>query len=322
VQTPSRKAALLEARDHTSTRTLGIIAVGLAVLCFSASSSVVKWAEAPGSVIAFWRMLASVVAWWLIAKLAGRPPTWQSVRRTWPSGVLFGLNLAVFFTGVTRTSIAHAEFIGALTPLLLLPAGALIFGERIVWRALGWGSIAIVGVAVVLFTSPSTGVSNLSGDLIIVAAVVLWAGYLLASKHSRRGMDVVQFMASVMPVATLTLVPVMVVRGGAFDMTAKAWLTVGILLLLTGVSAHALIVYAQRHVPVATIGMLQVSQPALAVVWAYLILGESIRPIQVLGMLLVVTGLGLFTLHSTRVSGPTAATMPVATEGELAGPAG
>lgn len=322
MQSPGRKAALLAARDRTPTRVLGIVAVCLAVVCFSASSSVVKWAGAPGSVIAFWRMLASVIAWWVIARLAGCPPTWTGIRRTWPAGVLFGLNLATFFTGVTRTSIAHAEFIGALTPLLLLPAGALLFGERVAWRSLGWGSMAIAGVAIVLFTSPDTSPSSTSGDLIVAGAVVLWAAYLLATKHTRRDMDVAEFMASVMPVATLTLLPVMVVRGGAFELEARAWLAVVILLLLTGVSAHALVVYAQRHVPVATIGMLQVSQPALAVLWAFLILGESIRPVQVVGMVLVVAGLGLFTLHSTRASGPPTATMQSTYDGELAGPAG
>jgi hypothetical protein len=34
----------------------------------------------------------------------------------------------------------------------------------------------------------------------VVVAVLLWASYLLSTKHVRRGMDVAEFMASVMPV--------------------------------------------------------------------------------------------------------------------------
>jgi drug/metabolite transporter (DMT)-like permease len=64
--------------------------------------------------------------------------------------------------------------------------------------------------------------------------------------------------------------------------------------------AHGLIVAAQRDVDVGTIGMLQVSQPALAVAWSYILLGEEIRLAQVPGMLLVLIGLAAFTLVSQR----------------------
>ena len=63
--------------------------------------------------------------------------------------------------------------------------------------------------------------------------------------------------------------------------------------------------FAQRSVPVGTIGMLQVAQPALAVGWAFVLLDEEIRPIQVLGMGLVLLGLGLFTWSSQRRLRPT-----------------
>jgi drug/metabolite transporter (DMT)-like permease len=46
--------------------------------------------------------------------------------------------------------------------------------------------------------------------------------------------------------------------------------------------------------------MLQVAQPALAVGWAFLLLDEEIRPIQLVGMALVVIGLALFTWSSQR----------------------
>ena len=55
--------------------------------------------------------------------------------------------------------------------------------------------------------------------------------------------------------------------------------------------AHGFIVFAQRSIPIGTIGIMQVAQPALAVCWAYVFLGQSIRPVQLIGMALIVTGL-------------------------------
>jgi drug/metabolite transporter (DMT)-like permease len=64
--------------------------------------------------------------------------------------------------------------------------------------------------------------------------------------------------------------------------------------------AHGLIATAQRDVDIATIGILQVSQPALAVAWSYVLLGEASRWAQVPGMVLVLVGLAAFTWVSQR----------------------
>jgi drug/metabolite transporter (DMT)-like permease len=120
----------------------------------SISSTIVQWSHTPGSVVAFRRMVAAAATWWVVLAVQHRrtaapwpgASTWRNVL---PSGLLFGANLATFFTAVTKTSVPHAEFIGALTPLLLVPpparccsvstpTGARSAGERC--RSLGWRS--------------------------------------------------------------------------------------------------------------------------------------------------------------------------------------
>lgn len=291
-------------RALPANRTLGLLAIVGAVLCFSVSSSIVKLAETPGSVIAFWRMLATVFVWQGALLLQGKRTTLAQLRRVFVPGVLFGANLAMFFTAVTRTSIAHAEFLGSMTPVILVPAGALLFGESVRWRSMAWGLVAVAGIAIVLFNSPPRGSATLTGDLMVIGAMFLWASYLLSTKRVRQGMDVVEFMAAVVPIATLTLLPIVLVRGGIGDVSARGWWAIAILTILTGTMAHGFIVFAQRHIPVGTIGVLQVAQPALAVMWAALLLDEEIRPIQVVGMALVIAGLGLFTWTSQRSTPP------------------
>lgn len=297
----------------------GVLAVAGAVLAFSITASLIKWSGTPGSVIAFWRMLAAIGVWWIIARLAGEAPTWRSLRLAAIPGLLFGVNIALFFTAITRTSIAHAEFVGSLAPLILAPTGALLFGERIVWKAVAWGSVAIVGVSLVIFGGSGGGVATLTGDAMAVCAMLLWCGYLVAAKRVRRHMGVAQFMSSTTPIAAVALGVIVLVRGGATDVTGRGWLVVVMLLFITGVGAQGLITYAQRHVPVATIGIIQVAQPALAVLWGALLIGESVTGVQVLGMVTVLVGLTLFTLRSTPRRVDTGSRH---VEGELAGPAG
>ena len=72
--------------------------------------------------------------------------------------------------------------------------------------------------------------------------------------------------------------------------------------MLTGTAAHALIVFAQRAVPVATIRIMQAAQPAMAVCWSVLLLGAVLVPLQVVGMAIVVGCLVLMTVLRTRLA--------------------
>ena len=220
-----------------------------------------------------------------------------------PAGLFFGANIAVFFTAITRTSIAHAEFITTLTPLILLPAGAVFFGERPNWSALKFGLISVVGIILVLAFGPDGGEATLGGDLLMVMVIGTWTGYMLTSKRARsHGVDVLDFMACMMPLGLITAGPIAVsiAGGGLFSLSPRGWIVVALLTFVTGMLAHGLIIFAQRHLPVATISIMQSGQPALSVFWGFLILGESVRAPQIAGMAFVVLGLSLFSWSSQR----------------------
>lgn len=285
-----------------------------AILAFSLSTPLVKWAGVTGVVLAFWRMWLSVGTWWLaLAVLRRRSRNtdggigWPTLR-TWklvaPAGLLFGMNISLLFTAVTRTSIAHVEFIATLAPLTVVPAGALLFGERPNWSALRYGVVSIVGVAIVLFFGPASGTASVGGDLIMLVVLCSWTGYLVFTKRARAaGVDTVSFMACMMPTGLITTVPMALLIAGdgvVTDMTGRGWLIVVALALLTGMVAHGCIAFAQQHLPIATITVMQVAQPALAVLFAFVILGEQVRALQIGGMALVIIGIALFTRTAQR----------------------
>jgi drug/metabolite transporter (DMT)-like permease len=294
--------------DAARPRLFGLVAVGIAIVAFSLASPIIKWSESTGSVIAFWRMIGAVITWWFLLTIerlrVGRHfPTASTWRAVLVPALFFGANIAVFFTAITRTSIAHAEFIATLSPLLLVPAGALLFGEHPNWRALRWGTLSIGGVALVIFFEPAQGAATLGGDLLMILVVILWTCYLLTSKRARlSGVNTFDFMACLMPLGLLTAGPIALVISGSeiFELSARGWFVVAVLTLMTGMLAHGCIIFAQRFIPVATIGIMQSGQPALAVFWGFLILGEVVQAPQILGMSFVVMGIGMFTWSSQR----------------------
>src|SRR3954451_7658771 len=101
-----------------SARAWGALAVVGVVVAFSLSSTLVKRANSPGVLVAFWRMTTVSVVWNLYLRCTGRRVTMRQVRQALIPGVFFGLNLAIFFAGATHNSVANAALIGSLSPFL------------------------------------------------------------------------------------------------------------------------------------------------------------------------------------------------------------
>src|SRR3954464_1935586 len=173
-----------------SAKTLGVLAVVGLVVAFSLSSTLVKRAETPGVLVAFWRMITVSLVWNAVLWSQGRRVRLRDVRQVLVPGVFFGLNLAVFFAGATHNSVANAALIGSLAPFLIVPAGALLFREYINRRALALALLAFAGVALVLFSAPANGDASREGNVFGFVAMLLLVGYVASTKYFRQDLDV------------------------------------------------------------------------------------------------------------------------------------
>src|SRR4051812_38597115 len=164
-------------------RTLGVLAVVGLVIAFSLSSTLVKRAETPGVLVAFWRMAVVSVVWNLYLRGTGRRVTRRHLRQAFVPGVFFGLNLAAFFSGATHNSVANAALIGSLSPFLIVPLGAILFKEYLNPRALVFALMAFGGAVIVLLSAPPNGDASLRGNVFGVVAMLLWTGYVTSTRH-------------------------------------------------------------------------------------------------------------------------------------------
>jgi drug/metabolite transporter (DMT)-like permease len=295
-----RSAELSSRTRALSATTLGALAVVGVVIAFSLSSTLVKRARSPGVLVAFWRMVTVSVVWNLFLRSTGRRITMGHVRQALIPGVFFGLNLAIFFAGATHNSVANAALIGSLSPFLIVPIGARLFNEYNNPRALVLALVAFGGVCIVLFSAPPNGDASIRGNVFGVLAMLLWTAYVTSTRHFRRDMDVATFMSTVSPIAALAVLPLAIANGDVFGMSGTGWKYMLILTFLIGVAAHGLMVYAQKTIPIGTIGIVQVVQPALAVVWSFILLGERLNGWQIVGIAIVICGLLAFLVMNQR----------------------
>ena len=282
--------------------TLGAIAVAVTIIVFSFASTLVKRADTAAELVAFWRMVITAIVWNAIVIMGGKRTSWRNIRLAAVPGIFFGLDIAFFYLGATHNSVANAEMISAMTPFIVVPIGARFFGERLNSRALLFALFAVGGVAMVLFTAPTSGDASLRGNIFGVIAVLCWAGYVAGTRHLRGQMDVATYMAAMTPVATIAVLPLALLHGDMVSVTAHGWAYVVLLTMMTGVLAHGLMVFAQNTIPIGSIGIAQIAQPALAALWSFLLLNETLHGWQLIGMTLVLAGLLGFVLLNQRNS--------------------
>src|SRR3954471_17812350 len=196
--------------------------VGL-VIAFSLSSTLVKRAESPGVLVAFWRMATVALVWNVYLWSTGRRVTLRHVRQAFVPGVFFGLNLATFFAGATHNSVANAGLIGSLSPFLIVAIGARLFGEYIHPRALLFALVAFGGAVMVLLNAPPIGDASARGNVFGVLAMLLWTSYVVSTRYFRRDMDVATFMSTVSPVAALAVLPLALAHGDVFGLSVRGW---------------------------------------------------------------------------------------------------
>ncbi len=283
-----------------SAKTFGILAVVGLVVAFSLSSTLVKRAESPGVLVAFWRMVTVSIVWNVLLWSTGRRITLANLRQALVPGVFFGLNLAVFFAGATHNSVANAALIGSLAPFLIVPAGAWLFKEYIDPRALVFAVLAFGGAGLVLFSAPPNGDASLEGNVFGFAAMLLLVAYVTSTRYFRQEMDVTTFMATICPIAAVAVLPLAIAHGDVFRMSGTGWTYMLILTFTSGVVAQGLVVFAQKTIQIGTIAIAQVAQPALAVVWSYLLLSEVVNDRQIAGVAIVVAGLLAFVVLNQR----------------------
>jgi drug/metabolite transporter (DMT)-like permease len=284
-------------------RHAGVAAIGVALFTLSWGSTIVKETGSPGSVVAFYRLTIASVVWHVILRARGMKLTRRHWRAVAPAGVLFGVNLVCFFTAVRLTRIANAEFTGTMAPALVVPFAAWRLKERVALRTIGLGVVALAGVSLILLTAAKGG-SSRRGDLLAACAVVSWSTYLLVTKRTRRGIDTNVFMAVMSTVAAAVVAPVAVASGQLGAVSTKGWVLIALMVVTSGMLAHGLLAWSQQRVPVSTISIMQLAQPGMSTLWAFLVLDESVRGIQLVGMAVVLVAVGFIAREAARNAPP------------------
>ena len=284
--------------------TLGMVGATSAVVVWGVSSVLIKQVDGlSGLGIACYRIwLGAAVITGVFVAGGGRVTT-RLLRLSLWGGLAFGADLVLYFVAVQQTSIANATVIGALQPLLVLGVASRLFGERPRVAELGWGAVAVAGTALVVLGGDGGGANSLHGDLVAVGAVVAWAAYFVCSKTARRELTALEYLTGMALVAAVAVVPLpLLVHGTLGGTTAHGWMTIGFITVVNGLIGHFLMAFAHGHVTLLTLSLLTLAIPVFAAGSAAIWIHEPLTAVQLVGMAVVLSALGIMSLTTTRRS--------------------
>jgi drug/metabolite transporter (DMT)-like permease len=283
------------------------VAVVVAALFWSTGGVLGKSTNASGVVLSFWRMWIASAVLLVIVAVTKRWPTRVDFRRACLAGVLFGLNICVFFISIQSVTIATALIIAALAPVVALPVSVMFFGEQVTIIKVVCAAVSVAGVVVAVLVAPSndTGTSSSTiGYLWALLALVFWVGYLLVSKQVRPHVETVRFMLVVSLIGAVTVsVLVASTRADLGEIHGAGWAWVSILAIGPGIAGHGLVAWAQPRVDASVTSVLIQAEPVAATAAAWMILDERISLAQGLAMMGVVVALCMLAYSESRDGG-------------------
>jgi drug/metabolite transporter (DMT)-like permease len=216
------------------------------------------------------------------------------------AGALLAAHFALFLAGLNATSLAAAVALVSLEPLAVVIAARIAFGIEPTRREWVGVILATAGAAVVA-SGAGQGEHHLTGDLLVVACVLLYGVYVAAARGLRDAMPWPSYAASVYGTSSLLLLPFAFLVGSPAPSREALGAVVGLGLIPTLIGHTAVQIAARRASP----ALVALSSPgetigSIAIGAALMHAAPSVR--EGIGAVIVVAGATLAVTSRNRES--------------------
>jgi len=209
-------------------------------------------------------------------------------------GALFGLEFVLMFVGLDYTSAARSALMINTMPFWVLIGGHFLLGERFTLVKLAGLAVAFGGVALIFSDELSLpGPQAIVGDMLCLAAGVLWAAITLIVKATRLSQaSAEKTLLYQLAVSALVVAPFVPFAGPALrDVTAIATASVVFQAAYVVAFTFVLWFWLMRRYPASGLSSFAFLTPAFGVILGGLLLGEPLSPRIFAALALIAVGL-------------------------------
>jgi drug/metabolite transporter (DMT)-like permease len=273
--------------------------VGNAALAFG--PWLVRLADTGPVAAGFWRLALALPFLWLLARLAGQPVHWPGRKLGLAlagAALFFAADLAAWHAGIRLTKLGNATLFGNFASFAFAAYG--------LWLARRWPTqmqavaltLAAAGCAALMAGSAELSPRHLRGDVLALAAGLLYTGYLIIVERARGRLKPLPLLFLASLFGALMLLPLSLALGER--VMPNDWLPLFALAFASQVVGQGLLVYALGHVPPLVVGLALLTQPAISALIGWLVYGETLTAIDWTGAAAIGVALVLVRLHQRR----------------------
>lgn len=264
-----------------TTPAIMLVVAGLACQEVGAALAVLLFPEVGPLGMVMLRLVFSAILLLLIA----RPALRGHSRNGWLAVLGFGLVLALmnglFYLALARLPLGVTVTIEVLGPLVL----SIVASRRL--SAWLWAVLAFAGVAALA----GGGWDRLDplGVLFALGAAASWAFYILASARVGREFPGLDGLALAMTAGALLALPFGILSAGSALLRPDLLALGAAVAILSSTIPYALELIALRRLPAAVFAILMSLSPATAALAGWLLLGQQLVWLELVGIALVIT---------------------------------
>ncbi|MBS4208573.1 DMT family transporter [Bacillus sp. FJAT-50079] len=275
------------------------IVLMIGVIAVSTSAIFVKLSSADAGVVAFYRLLFSVI---IMVPLFFPKYVHELAairKRDWLfsviAGVFLALHFILWFESLNYTSVASSTVLVTLQPMFAFVGTFLFFKEKFSIKAVGCALAAIIGSVIISWGDFRISGSALIGDLLALVACALITAYLLFGQEVRQRLSLVTYTFVVYLISTIVLFIYVLLSGSSFyPYPPMDWMYFLLLAIVPTLLGHTLFNWTIKWLSTSTISMAILFEPVGAAILAYYILAEKIVWTQITGGLIVIISVTLF----------------------------
>jgi len=282
------------------------IPIFIGVISVSLSAIFVKLANAEAGIIAFYRMLFSVLIMAPLFFLKYTKELQQLSSRDWLfssiAGIFLAFHFILWFESLNYTSVASSTVLVTLQPLFAFVGTYFFFKEKITMKTIVAGAIAIVGSVLISWGDFKLSGTAFYGDMLALIACVLVTAYFLFGQDVRKRLSLVTYTMLVYVVSTITLFIYVLIKGESFGpYPVMDWVWFILLAIVPNLFGHTLFNWSIKYVSTNVVSVAILFEPIGAALLALLIFKEYLIVTQLIGGLIVIMGILLFVIDEKKI---------------------
>jgi len=273
---------------------LSYLALVVGTLSLSLSAMYVRWAQAPGTVTGFYRLLISTIIIFPFFVKRNSPMnhlTWSKILPPILGGMCMAGTFSLWNTSLFYTNVASAAMIGNISPLWVSIASWWLLRERLLphfWLGL---ILLFLGIAFIMggnfFVHPRLGI----GDLMAVGSSFFYAAYILVTQWGRERLDSLSLVwVNGASACVWMLLVIILLKQPLTGFPQQTWIVFFTAAVFTQIIGYMAISYALGNLPASVVSPSLNLQPVVTIILAIPLLNELPGILQVLGSLLTLGG--------------------------------